>query len=68
MRKLKLSTRIKQRIAHCHDCGGTGYMRRYIVNRKGKAQPMQIMCHECSDWNVMLRGVLKLERKLKGRK
>lgn len=60
-----LSTRIRDRIAHCYDCGGTGYTRRYVVNRRGKAQPMQVMCNECADWNVTLRGVLKLERELR---
>ena len=54
----KLSTDIRRLMKHCHICKGKGY-------RTDQVKDMKTHCWNCSDWNVALKRVIKLEKELK---
>ena len=51
----KLSTRIKERMKHCGVCHGS-------ISYKKAGYSFFVACPECTDWKVVLKGILELEK------
>lgn len=62
-----LSTRIKELRKHCHHCKGKGYYEKEISSCEVfySGTMVTVSCPDCYDLNIILRGVLKLEKENK---
>ena len=61
----KLSTRIKKLMQHCPTCQGKGIYSVLFRDERGRFTPhVDLACQDCYDWNVALKGVIKLEKQV----